>query len=305
MMGRRIVAILGWGSLAFGLIQCQSTVYQPAFPAQASFRVHHHGVYSSKFAGEERETPGTVFESRYSYAVEKDGAGWLVRRKLDSLSARGYHKLSMPNELEKKVAVEIALDSARNPVRVSGYDSLHKVLGRIEQKEEYRKQLLAGSDSAFFKAWTRDWWRLLDFLPRGMEFKMGQGLPVEKANERLETFRIDSARYDAMRVRGTSGGLRKNCLEYTLYYHRTDSLPLLMEQFFFSNIDTRKYRKYSWKPGQVNGFLQFSVERETGLPCFHSRSEIGDMTLTYAQDKEDTSRVSIQLIRYEEDIFEH
>jgi hypothetical protein len=124
-------------------------------------------------------------------------------------------------------------------------------------------------------------------------------------NGSLETMKIDSARYDALRVRGTSGGLRKNCLEYTLYYHRTDSLPLLMEQFFFSNVNTRKYRKYSWKPGQVNGFLQFSVEGETGLPCFHSRSEIGDITLTYAPDKEDTVDVPIQLIRYEEDIYEH
>lgn len=290
-------------AIALAFVGCQSTEYRPAFPEKADFKVHHLGTYSTKRVGEEeKEVQGTIFQTRLSYRLEKQGSGWLVHRHLDTLVARGYHKLSMPNELEKKVDITVALDSARRPVSVTGYDTLARVLGRIEQKEEFRKQLLKAGDSAYFAAWTRDWWRLLAFLPKGRELIPRESLPVEEANKVLETLKLDSARFDAMRYRGTNSGNKRNCLDYTLEYHRTDSLPLLVEQFFFSATQNRKYRKYSWKPGTVKGMLQFSVDRESGMPCFHSRTETGDITLEY---KEDKAEVPIQLFRYEEDIYEH
>lgn len=303
MTGQKLGRWMGWIAVALALVQCQSTDFKPAFPDRAAFKVHHLGTYSSKLTGEEeKEMQGTIFHTRLTYDLEKQGSGWRLHRRLDSLIARGYHKLSMPHELEKKVNLDILLDSARLPVRIDGYDSLAKVLGRIDQKEDFRKQLLLASDTAYYRAWTRDWWRMAGFLPRGVQLQMNQTLPVEDLNKTLETLQIDSARYTAMRWRGTNSGNKRNCLEYTLEYHRTDSLPLLVEQFFFSNIQMRKYRKYSWKPGLVKGFLQYSVDRDTGLPCFHARTEIGDITLEYRQDK---AQVPIQLFRYEEDIYEH
>jgi hypothetical protein len=299
--GRSIAVILVWAAL-FLLVGCQSTAFQPAFPDRATIHVTHAGNYSSKFANEEKEFHGTQFQTNLTWHLERQGSGWLMKRRLDTLHARGYHKLSMPHEVEKKVNLDITLDSSRIPVRIDGYDSLAKVLGRIDQKEEFRKELLKAADTAFFSAWIRDWFRMLGFLPRGREFKMYERLPIEDLNKRLETLRIDSARYDAMRWRGVTN--KRNCLEYTLEYHRTDSLPLLVEQFFFSNIQNRKYRKYSWKPGPVKGFLQFSVERDTGLPCFHSRSEVGDITLEYKPEKGEKAEVPIQLIRYEEELYE-
>lgn len=290
--------------LVLGLLSCQKTALQTTgFPDKAAFKVHHLGTYSTKLAGEDnKEAQGTIFETRLAFTLEKEGSGWLLKRRLDTMIARGYHKLSMPHELEKKVGLDITLDSAHIPTRIQGYDSLARILGRLDQKEDYKKQLLKSSDTAEFAAWTRDWWRLASFLPKGEELAMYQKLPVDGINKTLETLKLDSARFDAMRYRGTTGGNKRNCLEYTLQYHRIDSLPLLVEQFFFSNVQTRKYRKYSWKPGRVNGWLQFSVDRETGLPCFHSRSEIGDITLEYAEDK---AEAPIQLFRYEEDIYEY
>jgi hypothetical protein len=303
MTGRSVARVPGWIAISLVLIQCQGKEYRPAFPEKAAFKVHHLGTYSTKLAGvEEKEVQGTIFQTRLSYRMEKQGSGWLVHRRLDTLVARGYHKLSMPNELEKKVDITVKLDSSRQPVSVSGYDSLARVLGRIEQKEDFRKQLLKGGDSAYFAAWTRDWWRLLAFLPQDRELIPHESLPVQKANMALATVTLDSARFDGVRLRGTNSGNKRNCLEYTLDYHRTDSLPLLVEQFFFSAAQNRKYRKYSWKPGTVKGFLQFSVDRESGMPCFHSRTEIGDITLEY---KEDKAEVPIQLFRYEEDIYEY
>lgn len=282
---------------------CQSTAYQPAFPDQATIHVTHAGNYSSKFADNEKEFHGTQFHTNLTYHMEKQGNGWAFKRRLDTLHARGYHKLSMPHEVEKKVNVDILLDSTRIPVKITGYDTLAKVLGRIDQKEEFRKELLKAADTAYFSAWIRDWFRMLAFLPTGREFRMYESLPVEELNKRLETLKIDSARYDAMRWRGAAN--KRNCLEYTLEYQRTDSLALLVEQFFFSNIQNRKYRKYSWKPGPVKGYLQFSVERDTGLPCFHSRSEIGDITLEYQASKDEKkAEVPIQLIRYEEELYD-
>jgi hypothetical protein len=300
--GPSIAMILAGAALAALIPGCQSTAYKPAFPDQATLRVTHAGNYSSKFAQEEKEFHGTQFQTNLTWILEKQGSGWVMKRRLDTLHARGYHKLSMPHEVEKKVNLDVTLDSGRMAVKIQGYDSLAKVLGRIDQKEEFRKELLKGADTAFFSAWLRDWFRMLAFLPTGREFEMHEKLPVDDLNKRLETLKIDSARYDAMRWRGVAN--KRNCLEYILEYHRTDSLPLLVEQFFFSNVQNRKYRKYSWKPGTVKGFLQFSVERDSGLPCFHARSEIGDITLEYKPEKGDKAEVPIQLIRYEEELYE-
>jgi hypothetical protein len=90
-------------------------------------------------------------------------------------------------------------------------------------------------------------------------------------------------------------------LDYTLYYHHTDSLPLLVEQFYFSAFPNRKFRQYTHDVASVFGILQYSVDRKTGLPCFQSLSERGDMTMTLAAEK---IEVPIHLFRYEEDLYD-
>ncbi|MDB5103603.1 MAG: hypothetical protein JWP91_1292 [Fibrobacteres bacterium] len=283
--------------MSLGLFQCElKTVYQPKFPETSRFRVFHLGTYSSKL-DEEKEIEGTIFQTTLSFDMERKAPGWILRRKLDTLVARGYHKFSMPNELEKKVDLELTMDSAMIPVRIDGYDSLKAILGRIQQKEEYRKQLLAGSDTAKYRAEWRDWWRMCHFLPHGVEIEARQALPVDALNKSLETLKADSARFDGARPR-----LKKSCLDYTLYYHRTDSLSLLMEQFYFSGIQNRKYRKYDWHPSVVLGILQYSVEAATGMPCFASKTESSDLELTL---KGETARTPVHLYRYEEDIYEY
>lgn len=283
--------------LALGLFHCERTaVYSPKTPDSSHFRVFHLGTYSSKL-DEEKEIEGTIFTSTLSYDLKRAGAGFTLKRKLDTMIARGYHKLSMPHELEKKVELSLSMDSGLIPVRIYGYDSLKTVLGRIQQKEDYRKQLLLASDTVKYKAGWRDWWRMERFLPTGVKLEARQTLPVEALNKTLETLHLDSARFDGPRPR-----LKLNCLDYSLYYHRTDSLSLLMEQFFFSNIQNRKYRKYSWGPSVIQGILQYSVERVTGLPCFQSKSEGSDLTLEYKPDK---ASVPVHLYRYEEDIYEY
>lgn len=283
--------------LASGLMHCErSAVYAPKTPDKAKFRVFHLGTYSSKL-DEEKEIEGTIFQTTLSFELGRTGAGYSLKRKLDTMIARGYHKLSMPHELEKKIDLALSLDSGLIPQRIEGYDSLEPVLSRIQQKEEFRKQLLGASDTTAYKAAWCDWWRLERFLPTGEKLEARQALPVEAMNKNLETVHLDSARFDGPRPR-----LKLDCLDYTLYYHRTDSLALLMEQFFFSNIQNRKYRKYSWGPSVVKGILQYSVERGTGLPCFWSKSEVSDLDL---QMKAEKASAPVHLYRYEEDIYEY
>ena len=283
--------------LALLLLQCErSAVYAPKTPDSARFRVFHLGTYSSKL-DEEKEIEGTIFQTTLSFDLQRAGDGFTLKRKLDTMVARGYHKLSMPHELEKKIDLVLGLDSSLNPVRIEGYDSLRPVLSRIQQKDEYRKQLLQAADTAKYQAEWRDWWRMERYLPVGRKLEARQTLPVDALNRTLETLRLDSARFDGPRPR-----LKLNCLDYTLYYHRTDSLSLLMEQFFFSNIQNRKYRKYSWGPSVVRGTLQYSVERTTGLPCFQSKSETSDLVLELKAEKASTP---VHLYRYEEDIYEY
>jgi len=283
--------------LALGLFHCErSAVYSPKTPDSSHFRVFHLGTYSSKL-DEEKEIEGTIFTSTLSFDLKRADAGFILKRKLDTMIARGYHKLSMPHELEKKVELSLTLDSGLIPVRIVGYDSLKAVLSRIQQKDDFRKQLLLASDTTKYKAGWRDWWRMERFLPAGVKLEAKQAMPVEALNKTLETLHLDSARFDGPRPR-----LKLNCLDYSLYYHRTDSLSLLMEQFFFSNIQNRKYRKYSWGPSVIQGILQYSVERGTGLPCFQSKSEGSDLTLEYKSEK---ASVPVHLYRYEEDIYEY
>lgn len=282
---------------ALGLIQCERTaVFDPKFPEKAEFRISRLATYSSKL-DEEKEIQGTIFETTLSFRMERKGEGWVLRRSLDSMIAKGYHKFSMPHELEKKLSLELTMDADMMPVRIDGYDSLAAVLGRIQQKEEYRKQLLASIDTAKFRAEWRDWWRLNALLPRGVELEARTPLSVDAVNKTLETLKIDSARFDGPRPRR-----KKNCLEYTLYYHRTDSLTLLMEQFYFSSIQNRKYRKYDWNASVVNGVLQYSVEQSTGMPCFYAKTESSDLEM---QLKGEKARMPVHLYRYEEDLYEY
>ncbi|GEM_PF-1861434 len=283
--------------LALGLMHCERTaVFDPKRPDQAQFRVFHLGTYSSRL-DEEKEIEGTIFQTTLSFDLQRKQPGWTLRRKLDTLVARGYHKFSMPNELEKKIDLEFTMDSTMLPTRIDGYDSLKPILGRIQQKDEFRKQLLLASDTAKYRAEWRDWWRMNAFLPRGVPMEARKPLPVEGINKILETLKADSARFDGPRPRR-----KKSCLEYSLYYHRTDSLSLLMEQFYFSSIQNRKYRKYDWHPSVVQGIMQFSVDKATGLPCFASKSESSNLALELKGEKGQTP---VHLYRYEEDIYEY
>lgn len=281
-----------------GLIQCErNTAFNPKIPDKTHYRVFHLGTFSSQL-NEEKEIEGTIFQTTLSFDLEREGRGWKLHRKLDTLMARGYHKFSMPQELEKKLDLDIRLDSAFIPFRIDGYDSIKSVLGRIQQKEDYRKQLLEGTDTAYYKAEWRDFWRMnMTALPRGREIESGERLPVEGLNGTLETLKADSILFVGFRPR-----LKKACLDFNVFYHRTDSLTLLMEQFYFSSLQNRKYRKYPWKPSLIQGILQFSVEQGTGLPCFHSKSEISEVPL---EIKEDKTVVTVRLYRYEEDIYEY
>jgi len=285
----------GGASLAvFLLSSCNQVDYRPSPPDKAVLTVYHLGAYSSQMGDDESEVQGTVFQTTWNLNWQKQGDGWLVQRRLDSMDARGYHKNSMPGELEKKADLDITLGPDGIPQSITGYDSLHAILGRINQADDYRQQLLRMSDTTAFQAQLRDVFRLRNLLPQGI-LKPRTSLDVGGINGHLETVKLDSAVYQ-----GDLSRQNLECLEYDAYYHRTDSLPLLVEQFFFSSTPHRAWRHSTWEPGEVDGIWHFSVDRKTGLPCFESLSETGHITL---KDSTQKAEQPITLYRYEEDLY--
>ncbi len=290
----RSLCLCGVFAVVF-LLGCDKVDYQPVLPDTATLTVNHMGAYSSQMGDDENEVQGTLFQTRWKLYWRKEGDGWVVQRRLDTLEGKGYHKYSMPNELEKKADLDMELGPDGIPRRITGYDSLYSLLGRLPQGEDYRRQLLGMSDTVRFQAAQRDVFRLRNLLPRGV-LKTGASLDVGEINRRLETLQLDSAGYQGERPR-----MDRECLEYEAYYHRTDSLPLLVEQFFFSSSKHRKWKHASWDPGRVDGVWHFSAERKTGLPCFESLAETGHIVLKDSTQKD--GEQPITLYRYEEDLY--
>ncbi len=292
-------------AFCFPFWECSKVDYQPIRPDEMRIKVNHLGMYSSRL-GEDDELQGTQFQTTWTLQITKGkttGIGSLVHRHYDTLQGKGFHKNSMPGELEKKVDLDLELGSDGIPVKITGYDSLHRILGRILQPAAFSKQLIAQSDTVYFQAWLRDLYRMERFLPSGLLIN-GTALEVGKINEHLETIKLDSARY-----RSTTPRLKRVCLDFDAYYHRMDSLPLLVEQFFGSSAKNRKWKRSEWSPGKVEGIWHFSMDKKSGISCMESLVETGFITLKKIKEKkekpeEKPQEQPIRLIRYEEDIFE-
>jgi len=272
--------------------------FEPTYPTHLTLKDSHIGVYSSKWPDDEKETVGTQFHINHTWNWSRQGDGYRLSRRLDTLIARGYHKNSMPNELERKVGITIDFDSDMRPGQVAGYDTLHAVLKGIpQQKPEWKSQLLDLSDTIQLQKSQRDLWRLFGFMPKNTDLELHQKLDVSGLNQRLETFQADSAQFLGRQPR-----LGKSCLDLEVKYHRRDSLVLMREQFFNSTAAARKLRNARLDLADIKGIWVISVDRKTGMPCYWSQTEIGDLPVKDTAAHVDTT---IQLIRFEEDVVQY
>jgi hypothetical protein len=181
---------------------------------------------------------------------------------------------------------------------ILGYDSLHSVLRKIpQQKEEWRQQLIAMSDTAYLKKSLRDLWRLFKLFPKDQPLLPGQQLDPAALNQQLETFKADTILF-----KGRNPRLNKVCLDAIVQYQKTDSLVLLREQFLNSSGANRKLRNSVPGIAEVQGTFVISVDKKTGLPCYWSQAEIGQMKL---HDNVSGQDQLIQLIRFEEDVVQY
>jgi hypothetical protein len=258
------------------------------------FSVSHLGAFSSRLGEDALEKQGTQFQTEWSLSWEKTQDGYRTVRKLDTLEGRGYHKLTLARELRVKADIEEILDAQGHPLAIKGYDSLATILKAIPQEERYRNQLLEDADTTELNSQERDTWRLRKLLEPG-RYLHGQSLSVDATNATLETVKLDSAKFIGARYRNG-----RDCLEYEAYYRRMDSLPLLVEMFFFTASPNRQFRTYSWKPTEIRGTRHFSIDEDTGLPCFEFWNETGEFILTHPKN---SSEQAISIFRYEEDVY--
>jgi hypothetical protein len=288
--------VLSLFAIALCLAGCGTEArYQPVVPESLTLKDSHGGYYSSKKADDVREMAGTQFQTENHWSFAKQGSGYRAMRTLDTMIARGYHKNSMPNELERKIDITVELDADLLPVAVRGYDTLHSVLAKIPQvKPEWKTQLLRMADTVAMAKTQLDLWRLFKIIPRDEVLVPGQALDVAALNQRLETLKADSAKF-----LGRTPRLRKMCFDAEVFYGRTDSLVLLREQFLNSTAANRKIRNASPGIATIKGTYLVSMNEKTGLPCYWSQTEIGDLVLRDSVGQED---IKIQLIRFEEDV---
>ncbi len=279
------------------LLGCEKTVrFSPQAPEKAEIHMSRLASFSSE-REYGKEVLGTLFQTSVLWNLEKEGEGYRLERRLDSMTAKGFHRNSMPEELEKKTNLTVFLGPDWIPSEVSGYDSLHLILSRLDhQKEDWKKQLLKSLDTSSFKTQMRDRWRLATLLPKDKEMLYPDTLPVGDINVKLETFQADSIRFFGPRLR-----LDKDCLDYTVYYTRHDSLPLQVEQFIGTARENRRFWRESWGKSIIHGSWQFSVDRKTGLTCFDAKNEDAEVVFKNEETKEETP---VRLMRYEENIYQ-
>lgn len=269
--------------------------YQPTPPESTTLKNSHSGYYSTKKAEDVREMAGTQFQTENIWSFSKTESGYRIIRTLDSMVARGYHKNSMPNELERKAEITLEFDKDMQPTAVRGYDTLHRVLAKIPQtRDEWRTQLLRMSDTVLMARAQMDLWRLFRLMPRDTPLVEGQSIDVQALNQTLQTFKADSAKFLARLPR-----LGKVCFDAAVYYTRTDSLVLLREQFLNSTAAYRRIRNPKSTEAAIKGTIQFAVNEKTGLPCYWSHTEFGEIAISDSAAKEN---LKVQLIRFEEDV---
>ncbi len=296
----RLMLFMTLGALgALLLTACEKGErFKPKYPESLTLSDSHIGAYSSKRTEDEKETAGTQFRTDSKWAFSKTEHGFRLVRSMDTMVARGYHKNSMPNELERKVALTLDFDSSLDLQNIQGYDTLHTVLKRIPQvKDEWRTQLLKLSDTVAMQKSMRDLWRMFKVFPKDEPLLPGQTLDPAQLNQKLETFTADTITFI-----GRNPRLNKVCLDAKIQYHREDSLVLLREQFLNSSNASRKLRNSTPSMADVQGTYVISVDKKTGLPCYWSLTEIGDMKLHDATTQQDQP---IQLIRFEEDVVQY
>lgn len=290
---RSALALLG----LLVLSGCRSSLsFEPRLPDRAEYRVSSFSMYSSKLE-EEQEVPGSRFQGEWRFTFEKGSAGNRLERRVLDFKPEGYLKSALFRELEKVVDIDLLLDDNLQVREIRGYDSLEKVLRRVEQKKPaWSEELVRSMDRPRLEAEMRDRFRLLRALPAG-ELRPSTRLPHEALARSLETLQLDSVVFTGPRSR-----LKKDCLEFVAFYTRTDSLGLLVEQFRFSKRSHARWRKASYAPAPFKGRRELSVDRETGLPCYESATEIAAVTL---QDTVEREEVPVQLIRFQEDVYSY
>ncbi len=293
----RLASLILWGGCLLVVLGCENKVrFSPQAPETAEINMSRLASYSSeREVG--KEVLGTLFQTSIHWNLHKEGDGFRLERRLDSMTAKGFHRNSLPDELEKRADLTVLLGPDWIPTQVSGYDSLPQILSRLDhQKEDWKKELLKSLDTAKFTQDMRDRWRLATLLPRDQDLIYPENLPVKEVNAKLESIQADSIRFFGPRLR-----LNRECLDYTVYYTRHDSLPLQVEQFIGTARENRRFWRESWGKSIIHGSWQFSVDRETGLTCFDAKNEDAEVVFTNEETKAETP---VRLMRYEENIFQ-
>ncbi len=265
--------------------------YNPKKPDELNYMIFEEYLSSPRLENiaeaREREKPGTGFEIHTHVHVEKNDSGTYIRWSPKQFTSAGYNKSLLAENIQKKLPLEIHLDSEGNVTSISGYNKLRATVDSMKLQDNYKQRLISKLDSNYFKDLWQDRWHISRFLPPG-QYQTGQKLDTALLNPKLKSIKADSVVISAIRKKISS-----ECLEYSVYYRAKRNLQLELEEFFvvhqknlfdvfqfrmgdfFENQDKygRVIKKGYLEEEEVNGVWRFSVTLDEGLPCYEFRKE--------------------------------
>ena len=255
--------------------------------APVEVELYCEGYFSTiDLNGEEKM--GTVTAAYSNLIYSNAGDTLKLHREYVMDKSRGYLKNYMPSELAWRVkSVDMsAIDREVKSVDglEEGYDSL---LMRIPMPEIWRKQLLNPEYKPHLKRLEKHRWEMDHMLVGDVPSK-GNITEMLKEQGRLNFALIQ---VDSVVVKGFENRDHRQCLDYVIYLHETESFPYyIWEQHVNSNIVPEKFKKYNkGLKAQYDTRFEVMIDPTTGVPCQEREVKVGTHTMVNPETKDTTT----------------
>ena len=292
--------------LVFFFFNCEQKLeYNPPLPITGNYVIFEEFISSSRLeeVKEEshKEKTGTAFEIHTNVIISKNDSGVQIKWEPKEFLSNGWNKNLLAEIHQKRINLQVKFDTKGNLLEFSGFNKLPELLHNIKLPENLRHRLLDRMDTTFYKDLWLDRYTLSTLLEPGI-YQRGQYLPVESINSRLKTIAADS-----VIVTGERNARNNPCIEYTVHYSKKGSFKLSLEEFIAVHKKNLISNKSNWlisqlqirthnfmtnhsrygksaKPGLVDelpvkGTWRFSVDLDTGIPCYEFKKEEASVAL--------------------------
>ncbi|MBF0431781.1 MAG: hypothetical protein HQK83_10910 [Fibrobacteria bacterium] len=294
---------------------CDNVVhFKPNRQTELDYKIYRQTTTSTMLKGQ-NEIPGTCLQIDLQINAKNNGGNWEWERTFLDLRRNGWNKDLLAGELALKAPLKVSFETSDNRASFVGLDSVYPLLHSIPRDPRITNRLMGSIDTSLYKKEWMDRWNLMHFLQDG-DYRPGQNLDIMALNKKLVYLTADSLKINKLVKRGAN-----QCLEYSMYYTRKDSIRLDMEQFFVSYkrilteiqfdmdafvTNTPKIgthiKEGLWKEEKLSGQWRFALNIENAFPCFESRKE---QVLLELKDYNIKQKIAVTIFRFSENVYRH